>query len=66
MGLTETSPTAYLGRVALGDEEMLFNSKSERGKLMLEVTEKATGKLKEYFAEQQIQSPIRIFVSHIG
>jgi Fe-S cluster assembly iron-binding protein IscA len=34
---------------------------------MLEVTEKAAGKLKEYFEERQAEeSPIRIFVSQVG
>ena len=33
---------------------------------MLEVTEKAAEKLKEYLEERQLESPIRIFVSQIG
>jgi Fe-S cluster assembly iron-binding protein IscA len=33
---------------------------------MLEVTEKAAEKLKEYLDERQLDSPIRIFVSQIG
>jgi Fe-S cluster assembly iron-binding protein IscA len=33
---------------------------------MLEVTEKATEKLKEYLDERQLESAIRIFVSQIG
>jgi Fe-S cluster assembly iron-binding protein IscA len=33
---------------------------------MLEVTEKATEKLKEYLEERQLESAIRIFVSQIG
>ena len=33
---------------------------------MLEVTEKAAEKLKEYFEERDVDSPIRIFVSQIG
>jgi Fe-S cluster assembly iron-binding protein IscA len=40
--------------------------KLKRGRSMLEVTEKASEKLKEYLEEQQIDSPIRIYVSHIG
>ena len=33
---------------------------------MLEVTEKATEKLKEYLDERELDSAIRIFVSQIG
>jgi Fe-S cluster assembly iron-binding protein IscA len=33
---------------------------------MLEVTEKAAEKLKQYLEEKQTDSPIRIYVSHIG
>jgi Fe-S cluster assembly iron-binding protein IscA len=33
---------------------------------MLEVTEKATEKLKEYLREREVESAIRIFVSQIG
>ena len=33
---------------------------------MIEVTEKATEKLKEYLEEHEIDSAIRIFVSQIG
>ncbi len=33
---------------------------------MLEVTEKAAEKLKEYLEERQLESSIRIFVSQIG
>jgi Fe-S cluster assembly iron-binding protein IscA len=33
---------------------------------MLEVTEKATEKLKEYIEERELDSAIRIFVSQIG
>ena len=33
---------------------------------MLEVTEKATEKLKEYLEERELDSAIRIFVSQIG
>lgn len=33
---------------------------------MIEVTEKATEKLKEYLQEREIESAIRIFVSQIG
>jgi Fe-S cluster assembly iron-binding protein IscA len=33
---------------------------------MIEVTEKATEKLKEYMEEREIESAIRIFVSQIG
>ena len=33
---------------------------------MIEVTEKATEKLKEYLAEREIESAIRIFVSQVG
>ena len=33
---------------------------------MIEVTEKATEKLKEYLEEREIDSAIRIFVSQIG
>jgi iron-sulfur cluster assembly protein len=33
---------------------------------MIEVTEKATEKLKEYLEEREIESAIRIFVSQIG
>ena len=33
---------------------------------MIEVTEKATEKLKEYLEEREIKSAIRIFVSQIG
>jgi len=33
---------------------------------MLEVTEKATKKLKEYLEERELESAIRIFVSQIG
>ncbi len=33
---------------------------------MLEVTEKAAEKLKEYLDERQLDSAIRIFVSQIG
>jgi hypothetical protein len=32
---------------------------------MLEVTEKATEKLKEYFEEREV-GPIRIFISQVG
>jgi Fe-S cluster assembly iron-binding protein IscA len=33
---------------------------------MLEVTEKASEKLKQYLEDKHIDSPIRIYVSHIG
>jgi Fe-S cluster assembly iron-binding protein IscA len=33
---------------------------------MIEVTEKATEKLKEYLEEREIESAIRIFVSQVG
>lgn len=33
---------------------------------MLEVTQKATEKLKEYLEERELESAIRIFVSQIG
>jgi Fe-S cluster assembly iron-binding protein IscA len=33
---------------------------------MIEVTEKATEKLREYLEEREIESAIRIFVSQIG
>jgi Fe-S cluster assembly iron-binding protein IscA len=33
---------------------------------MIEVTEKATEKLKDYLEEREIESAIRIFVSQIG
>ena len=33
---------------------------------MIEVTEKAAEKLKEYLEEREIESAIRIFVSQIG
>jgi Fe-S cluster assembly iron-binding protein IscA len=33
---------------------------------MIEVTEKATEKLKEYMEEREIESAIRIFVSQVG
>ena len=33
---------------------------------MLEITEKATQKLKEYLEDREIESAIRIFVSQIG
>ena len=33
---------------------------------MLEVTEKASEKLKEYLDERDVESAIRIFVSQIG
>ncbi len=33
---------------------------------MIEVTEKATEKLKEYLEEHEIESAIRIFVSQVG
>jgi hypothetical protein len=33
---------------------------------MLEITEKATEKLKDYLAERELDSAIRIFVSQIG
>ena len=33
---------------------------------MIEVTEKAAEKLKEYLQEREIESAIRIFVSQIG
>jgi Fe-S cluster assembly iron-binding protein IscA len=33
---------------------------------MLEVTEKATEKLREYLEERELDSAIRIFVSQIG
>jgi len=33
---------------------------------MLEVTEKATEKLKEYLEERELELAIRIFVSQIG
>jgi Fe-S cluster assembly iron-binding protein IscA len=33
---------------------------------MIEVTEKATEKLKEYLEEREIASAIRIFVSQVG
>ncbi len=33
---------------------------------MVEVTEKATQKLKEYLEERELDSAIRIFVSQIG
>jgi Fe-S cluster assembly iron-binding protein IscA len=33
---------------------------------MIEITEKATEKLKEYLEEREIESAIRIFVSQIG
>jgi Fe-S cluster assembly iron-binding protein IscA len=33
---------------------------------MLEVTEKAAEKLKRYLDDKQIESAIRIYVSHIG
>lgn len=34
--------------------------------IMLEVTEKATEKLKEYLEERDLDSAVRIFVSQIG
>ena len=37
-----------------------------RGVSMIEVTEKATEKLKEYLQEREVESAIRIFVSQIG
>lgn len=33
---------------------------------MLEVTEKASEKLKEYLEERELESAVRIFVSQIG
>jgi Fe-S cluster assembly iron-binding protein IscA len=33
---------------------------------MLEVTDKATEKLKEYLEERELESAIRIFVSQVG
>ncbi len=33
---------------------------------MIEVTEKATEKLKEYLVEREVESAIRIFVSQVG
>lgn len=33
---------------------------------MLEVTEKAAEKLKEYLKERELESAIRIFVSQVG
>jgi len=33
---------------------------------MLEVTEKASEKLKQYMEDKQIDSAIRIYVSHVG
>ncbi|MBP1725799.1 MAG: hypothetical protein H6Q51_1097 [Deltaproteobacteria bacterium] len=33
---------------------------------MLEVTEKASEKLKQYMDDKQIESAIRIYVSHVG
>lgn len=33
---------------------------------MIEVTEKATVKLKEYLEEREVESAIRIFVSQVG
>jgi len=33
---------------------------------MLEVTEKASEKLRQYLDDKQIESAIRIYVSHIG
>jgi Fe-S cluster assembly iron-binding protein IscA len=33
---------------------------------MIEVTEKATEKLKEYLEEREVESAIRIFVSQVG
>jgi Fe-S cluster assembly iron-binding protein IscA len=33
---------------------------------MLEVTEKASEKLKQYMDDKQIASAIRIYVSHVG
>jgi Fe-S cluster assembly iron-binding protein IscA len=33
---------------------------------MLDVTEKATEKLKEYLEDRELESSIRIFVSQIG
>ena len=33
---------------------------------MIEVTEKAAEKLKEYLQEREIESAIRIFVSQVG
>lgn len=36
------------------------------GVRMLEITEKATEKLKDYLQERELDSAIRIFVSQIG
>lgn len=36
------------------------------GVSMLEITEQATEKLKDYLAERELDSAIRIFVSQIG
>jgi Fe-S cluster assembly iron-binding protein IscA len=33
---------------------------------MIEVTEKASEKLKQYMDDKQIESAIRIYVSHVG
>ncbi len=33
---------------------------------MLEVTDKASEKLKQYMDDKQIESAIRIYVSHVG
>ena len=33
---------------------------------MLEVSEKASEKLKQYMDDKQIESAIRIYVSHVG
>jgi Fe-S cluster assembly iron-binding protein IscA len=33
---------------------------------MLEVTEKASEKLKQYMDDKQMESAIRIYVSHVG
>jgi hypothetical protein len=45
----------------------LSESKHRRGeKPMLEVTEKATEKVKEFFKSRDTVSPLRIFVAGIG
>ena len=47
---------------------LVFEGLQKEGEVvrMLEVTEKATEKLKEYLEERELESAIRIFVSQIG
>ena len=55
------SSAQYLGQKVF--QEIIHQ---REGVSMLEITEQATEKLKDYLTEREVDSAIRIFVSQIG